>query len=71
MVPAASIDDPLFTSAQVREYLSISARTLKRRCAENALRYIRLSGGAYRFRKSEVEAFIQRRTVNARGVAAA
>jgi excisionase family DNA binding protein len=70
MVPAASVDDPLFTSEQLCSYLEISTRTLKRLTAKKALNFIRLSAGAYRFRKSAVEAFLGRRTVQAKGVAA-
>jgi len=70
MVPAASIDDPLFTSEGVCEYLIISPRTLKRLTKKKSLSFIRLSSGAFRFRKSQVEAFLERRTVNAKGIAA-
>jgi len=56
IVPAIIIDDPLLTSVQVCEYLIISPRTLKRLTKKKALSFIRLSGGAFHFRKSDVEA---------------
>jgi len=59
------IDDPLLTSADVCAYLAIAPRTLKRYTAKKILSFIRLSGGAFRFRKSEIDAFLERRTVKA------
>ncbi len=60
------IDDPLLTSEEVCAYLIISRRTLKRYTAKKFFSFIRQSSGAFRFRKSEIDAFLERRTVHAK-----
>jgi len=59
------IDDPLLTSEECCKYLVISRRTLKRYTAKKFFSFIRQSSGAFRFRKSEIDAFLERRTVKA------
>ena len=61
------IDDPLLTSADVCAYLAIAPRTLKRYTAKKFFSFIQQSSGAYRFRKSAIDAFLERRTVHAKG----
>jgi excisionase family DNA binding protein len=54
----------LLIGEEVCTWLKISDRTLSRWTASRSIKYIRLSRGNYRFRKSDVEEFLQRRTVS-------
>jgi excisionase family DNA binding protein len=60
---AALPSTALLVGEEVCIWLKISDRTLSRWTASRSIKYIRLSRGNYRFRKSDVEEFLERRTV--------
>jgi excisionase family DNA binding protein len=60
---AALPSTALLIGEEVCLWLKISDRTLSRWTASRSIKHIRLSRGNYRFRKSDVEEFLQRRTV--------
>ena len=68
--PVRDGDDELLTSAKVCAIVGISTTTLSRWNTESPPRipFVRLSKGNYRWRKSELEAYLQRQHVDRRKV---
>lgn len=66
--PVRDGDDELLTSAKVCAIVGISTTTLSRWNTERPPRipFVRLSKGNYRWRKSELEAYLQRQHVDRR-----
>jgi len=68
--PVRDGDDELLTSARVCAIVGISTTTLSRWNTESPPRipFVRLSKGNYRWRKSELEAYLERQHVDRRKV---
>jgi predicted DNA-binding transcriptional regulator AlpA len=66
--PVREGDDELLTSAKVCAIVGISTTTLSRWNTESPPRipFVRLSKGNYRWRKSDLEAYLQRQQVDRR-----
>ena len=65
--PIREGDDEILTGHQACAILSISSKTLKRLRDKKMIGFIVISAGNYRYyRKRHVEAFLQRREMNAR-----
>ncbi len=65
--PTREGDDELLTGQQACAILSSSSKTLKRLRDKKEIGFIVISAGNYRYyRKRHVEAFLQRREMNAR-----
>ena len=62
--------DPLLNGDQVGEVLGCSTRTVRALAARGELSRVVLGNRSTRYRLSDVEAFIERRTVKAGGAAA-
>jgi len=68
--PVRDGDDELLTSARVCAIVGISTTTLSRWNTESPPRipFVRLSKGNYRWRKSELEAYLERQHVDRRKI---
>jgi len=58
----------LFDLTEAAEYLKISNRALRDLCKRKAITYIRLDRYNWRFRISDLETYLVRRTVQAKAV---
>ncbi len=59
-------DDEIFTSKEVAAYLKLAEKTAYRLAAERKLPSFKV-GGSWRFRKSEVDAWIKEQERKAKG----
>lgn len=63
-----SLIDGLLDSDEAAKYLGISRRALRDFCNRGAITYIKLDYRNKRFRLSDLEAFLESRTMRAKGV---
>lgn len=63
-----SLIDGLLDSDEAAKYLGISRRALRDFCNRGAITYIKLDYRNERFRLSDLEAFLESRTMRAKGV---
>jgi excisionase family DNA binding protein len=61
-------DSPL-TLIEAAAFLKIPIRTLRDLCKRQRITHARLNYRTYRFRKSDLETYLNRRTIPAKGVA--
>jgi excisionase family DNA binding protein len=67
-MPTVSVTDGLLTLSGAAEYLQVSERALRDLCRSKAITHVRLDYRNYRFRLSELDAFLNSRTHRAKGV---
>jgi excisionase family DNA binding protein len=63
-----SLSDVPLTLPEAAKYLQVSTRVLREWCNRNLIRYSRANYRRWYFRRSDLDAFLDRRTVNPKGV---
>ncbi len=62
------LSDVPLTLSEAAEYLKVSTRVLRDWCNRKLIRYSRANYRRWYFRRSDLDAFLDRRTVNPKGV---
>ena len=63
-----SLNEVPLTLEQAAEYLQCSPRVLREWCKRNRIRYSRLNYRQWRFRRADLDAFLDRRAVRPKEV---
>jgi excisionase family DNA binding protein len=67
-VEDVSIDNGLFGIDEAAEYLGVTRRYLRELCLRRKIRFAKPNYRTWAFKKADLEAYLDRITINAKGV---
>jgi excisionase family DNA binding protein len=62
------LEEAPLTLPEAAAYLKVSTRVVRDWCKQNRIRYSKLNYRQWRFRKADLDAFLDRRATNAKSV---